>query len=138
MTLKEFFKSDRFAVMAGCELIEIRKGYARARMTVEERHLNGGNFCQGGALFTLADLAFAAAVNSHLILTVSTSSNITYFRSVPLGTTVYAEARELVDHYRMPYAEVRLTDEEDHLIAIFTSGGYRKQEFKLEGVDSPI
>ena len=135
MTLKEFFKGDRFAVLAGCELLEIREGYARACMTVEEHHLNGGNFCQGGALFTLADLAFAAAVNSHLVLTVSTSSNITYFRSVPLGSTVYAEALELVDHHRMPYAEVRITDEEGQLIALFTSGGYRRQDVRLTGVE---
>ena len=134
MTLKEFFKGDRFAVLAGCELIEIREGYARAKMTVEEHHLNGGNFCQGGAIFTLADLAFAAAVNSHLVLTVSTSSNISFFRSVPLGATIYAEAQELVDHHRMPYAEVRVTDEQQRLVAIFTSSGYRKQEQKLEGV----
>lgn len=137
MTLKEFFKRDRFAVLAGCELLEIREGYARARMTVEEHHLNGGDFCQGGAIFTLADLTFAAAVNSHLVLTVSTSSNITYFRSVPLGATVYAEARELVDHHRMPYAEVRITDEQGRLVAIFTSGGYRKSDMKLEGVLPP-
>ena len=137
MTLKEFFKRDRFAVLAGCELLEIREGYARARMTVEEHHLNGGDFCQGGAIFTLADLAFAAAVNSHLVLTVSTSSNITYFRSVSLGATVYAEARELVDHHRMPYAEVRITDEQGRLVAIFTSGGYRKSDMKLEGVQPP-
>ena len=135
MTLKEFFKGDRFAVLAGCELLEIREGYARACMTVEEHHLNGGNFCQGGALFTLADLAFAAAVTSHLVLTVSTSSNITYFRSVPLGSTVYAEALELVDHHRMPYAEVRITDEEGQLIALFTSGGYRRQDVRLTGVE---
>ncbi len=137
MTLKEFFKRDRFAVLAGCELLEIREGYARARMTVSEYHLNGGDFCQGGAIFTLADLAFAAAVNSHLVLTVSTSSNITFFRSVPLGATVYAEAQELVNHPRMPYAEVRITDEEGRLIAIFTSGGYRKQDRPIEGIEAP-
>ncbi len=127
MTLKDFFKGDRFAALAGAELVEISEGYARARLTVEEHHLNGGGFCQGGALFTLADLAFAAAVNSHRVLTVSTSSNITYFRSVPLGATVYAEATELVDHHRMPYAEVKITDEQNRLVAIFTSSGYRKQ-----------
>ena len=134
MTLKEFFKGDRFAALAGCELTEIRQGYARAQMTVTEEHLNGGNCCQGGAIFTLADLAFAAAVNSHLVLTVSTSSNISFFRSVPLGETIYAEAQELVDHHRMPYAEVRVTDAKGRLVAIFTSGGYRKQEQRLEGV----
>ena len=64
MTFKEFFKGDRFAVLAGCELLEVGNGTARARMLVTRDHLNGGGTCQGGALFTLADLAFAAAVNS--------------------------------------------------------------------------
>ena len=127
MTLKEFFKNDRFAVLAGCELVETGEGYARATMKVAEQHLNGGDVCQGGALFTLADLAFAAAVNSHRILTFSTTSNITFLRSVPLGATVTAEAREVADHKKMPFGEVRLTDDEGRLVAIFTSSGYRKQ-----------
>jgi acyl-CoA thioesterase len=111
--------------MAGAELLEVKEGYARARMKITPDHLNGGGVCQGGALFTLADLAFAAAVNSHLQLTFSTTSNITYLRSIAEGT-VYAEAVELVNHKRMPYAEVKVTDEHGELIAIFTSNGYRK------------
>lgn len=126
MTLKDFFKGDRFAALAGVELLEVGEGRARARMLVTHDHLNGGGWCQGGALFTLADLAFAAAVNSHLQLTVSTSSNITYFKSVGEGTVVFADAQETVNHHRMPYAEVRITDEQGDLIALFTSSGYRK------------
>ena len=38
MTLKEFFKGDRFAVLAGCELTEIREGYARATMHPHYEH----------------------------------------------------------------------------------------------------
>ena len=34
--------------------------HAIAEMTVTNEHLNGGNVCQGGALFTLADLAIGA------------------------------------------------------------------------------
>jgi len=124
--LKDFFLKDRFAVLAGAELMEIRVGYAKARMKVTESHLNGGDVCQGGALFTLADLAFAAAVNSHLTLTFSTSSQITFIRPVASGY-VYAEAVEIVNHKRMPFAEVRITDEEEQLVAVFTSSGYRKQ-----------
>ena len=138
MTLIEFFKNDRFAALAGCELLETGEGYARARMLVGEEHLNGGNVCQGGALFTLADLAFAAAVNSHWVLTFSTSSNITFIRSVPKGTFVYAEARELVNHKRLPFGEVRLTDDEGRLIAVFTSSGYRKQENSHAGSPAPL
>ena len=124
--LKDFFLKDRFAVLAGAELMEIRVGYAKARMKVTESHLNGGDVCQGGALFTLADLAFAAAANSHLTLTFSTSSQITFIRPVASGY-VYAEAVEIVNHKRMPFAEVRITDEEGQLVAVFTSSGYRKQ-----------
>ena len=72
--LLEFFKKDRFAANAGAELLEIKEGYGRARMLITPEHLNGGGVCQGGAIFTLADLAFAAAVNSHGVLTFSTSS----------------------------------------------------------------
>lgn len=134
MTLKEFFKRDRFAALAGIELLEVSEGHARARMLVTEHHLNGGDVCQGGALFTLADLAFAAAVNSHRVLTVSTSSNISYFRPVSKGY-VYAEAKELVNHRRMPYAEVKISDEQGQLVAVFTSSGYRREGVVLSDID---
>lgn len=130
MTLFDFFKNDRFAAMAGVELMEISEGYAKARMLITPEHLNGGGVCQGGALFTLADLAFAAAVNSHLVLTFSTTSNITIFRSVTEGY-VFAEANEIVNHPRLPYAEVKITDEKGQLIAIFTSSGYRKRDVPI-------
>ena len=130
MTLFEFFKNDRFASMAGVELMEISEGYAKARMLITPEHLNGGGVCQGGALFTLADLAFAAAVNIHLVLTFSTTSTITIFRSVVEGY-VFAEANEIVNHPRLPYAEVKITDEKGQLIAIFTSSGYRKRDVPI-------
>ena len=138
MTLKEFFKRDRFASLAGIELTEVSEGHSKARMLVKEEHLNGGDVCQGGALFTLADLAFAAAVNSHRVLTVSTSSNITFFRPVAKGSYVYAEATETVDHRRMPFAEVRLTDDEGRLVAVFTSSGYRKEGMVLSDVEEVL
>ena len=42
MTLLERLNAtDRFAKTNGIQLTEIREGYAKAEMTVEERHLNG-------------------------------------------------------------------------------------------------
>lgn len=77
-TLKEMLSADRFAAEAGVELLEISPGYAKARMKVTEKHLNAGGVCQGGALFTLADLAFAAVANSRGRLTLSLNANITF------------------------------------------------------------
>ena len=133
-TLKEFLKADRFATCAGVELLEIKPGYARACMEVTDRHLNGGGVCQGGALFTLADLAFAAVANSRSNLTLSLNANITFLRAVTKGY-VYAEAVEVFNHRKVPFVEVRLTDESGELVAMFTSSGYRKSdELKLDGL----
>ena len=99
---KEFFKADRFAAHAGVELLEVKPGYARARMLVSKEHFNAGGVCQGGALFTLADLAFAAVANSHDQLTLSINANITFLRSVKEGY-VYADAIEVFNHHRIPF-----------------------------------
>lgn len=123
---KEFFKADRFATHAGVELLEVKPGYARASMLVTKEHLNAGGVCQGGALFTLADLAFAAVANSHKLLTLSVTANITFLRSVKQGY-VYADAIEVFNHHRIPFIEVRLTDESGELVAVMTSSGYRKE-----------
>ena len=125
-TLKEMLSADRFAAEAGVELLEISPGYAKARMKVTEKHLNAGGVCQGGALFTLADLAFAAVANSRGRLTLSLNANITFLRPAKLGY-VYAEAVEVFNHHRIPFVEVKITDGQGELIAIFTSSGYRKE-----------
>lgn len=125
--LKEILGRDVFAARTGVELLEIRPGYARARMEVTPDHLNAGGVCQGGALFTLADLAFAAVANSHGQLTLSLAANITFLRPVSKGF-VEAEATEVFLHARVPFIEVRLTDSEGRLVAVMTSSGYRKKE----------
>ena len=64
MDIKELLnRTDRFAANAGCQITEVDEQHAVAVMTVTAEHLNGGNVCQGGALFTLADLAIAALMN---------------------------------------------------------------------------
>lgn len=131
--LKDFFVHDEFARQNGITIVEVREGYARTRVTLGPRHLNAGGGVQGGVLFTLADLAFAVATNSHGTLTVTTTANITFVRSAGVGAVITAEAQEVVDHRRLPFCEVRITDDEGQLLAVFTASGYRK-----EGVTLPF
>ena len=123
--MQDFLQGDKFALLAGVELLDVGNGYAKARMEVKPEHLNGGGVCQGGALFTLADLAFAAATNSHARLTFSIDSSIHFFRSVSEGM-LYAEAHEVFNHKRLANCEVRITTETGELIATFNGTGYRK------------
>lgn len=125
MTINEFLKGDAFALFAGVELLETGNGYARARMEIKPMHLNGGGVCQGGAIFTLADLAFAAATNSHARLTLSITSSINFFKAESNGY-LYAEAKEVFSHKRLANCEVGITNESGDLIATFNGTGYRK------------
>ena len=88
--------------------------------------LNGGGVCQGGAIFTLADLAFAAATNSHARLTLSINSSINFFKAENKGF-LYAEAKENFNHKRLANCEVLITNEAGELIASFNGTGYRKE-----------
>ncbi len=118
---------DQFALYIGGELVAVEQGRALARLTVEKRHLNGAGVCMGGVQYTLADWAFAAAVNSHEVLTMTTSAHMTYIASAREGDVLTAEAIEVADHPRMPFAEVRVTNQHGDIIAIYTASGYRKR-----------
>ena len=127
--LKDFFLNDEFARLNGIEIIDISEGYARTQVCIGPRHLNAGGSVQGGVLFTLADLAFAAATNSHGSLTVTSAANITFVRGAK-GGVITAEAHELVNHRHLPFCEVRVTDESGQLLAVFTASGYRLESEK--------
>ncbi len=125
MDILEFFKNDRFAEAAGAELVEVGEGYAVATMEVGPQHLNAGGVCQGGALFTLADLACAGACNSHGRLTLLTNASVNFFKAVSSGL-LRAEAREVYEHTRLCHYEVRVLDEAGELVALFNGNGYHK------------
>ena len=50
MTAQEFFKNDLFAENAGVVLLEVRKGYSKAKLEIKPEHLNAGARTQGGAI----------------------------------------------------------------------------------------
>jgi len=125
MTVKEFFKGDRYAAHSGIELLTVEPGYAKARMEIREMHLNTVNVVQGGAIFTLADYAFAAAVNAYGNLAMSVETSIRYFKGAEKGV-LFADAQIVHLHKRLATFEVRVTDERGELIALFTATAYRK------------
>ena len=89
MTLKDFLsQNDRFAANSGCLLKEVREGYARAELVVTSEHLNAGGVCQGGAYFTLADIALAAVMNSRGTLTFGIENNIVFLHSAASPTSM--------------------------------------------------
>jgi acyl-CoA thioesterase len=101
-------------------------------MTLSEHHLNGYGTVQGGAIFTLADFAFAAASNSHGNVAVAVNVSITFMKAARTGT-LWAEARELSKNFKLGSYTVEVKDDEGDLIALFQGLVYRKSE-KIPGV----
>ena len=125
MTLKDFLNSgDRFAAGCGARLVEIAPGTAVAVLEVTSAHLNAGGVCQGGAIFTLADLVFAALVNQRENLTFAINSTIYYHVSAREGDMLRAEGRFSCNHHRIPSVEVVVTNREGVRIATFTGQAY--------------
>ncbi len=123
--IKHMLEKDHFARENGMKIVEIRSGFARTEMTVEERHLNGVGILQGGALFTLADLAFAGASNSHGAAAVSCQADVTWFKAVSSGKLT-AVAEEVSRSNRLSTCIVRVSNEKDELVGLFKGVAYIK------------
>lgn len=129
MDLKRFLaEGDHFASEAGCKIESIEPGMAKVTMVVTEKHLNAGNVCQGGALFTLADLAMAAVMNCSGRLTFGIHNNIMFLKSALLGDKLTATATEVLDHHRIPCIQIEVRNQQDELICFVTGLGYRKDK----------
>ncbi len=125
--IKNFFKRDRFAESIGIELLTVSLGYAKAKIDIKPEHLNGFRAVQGGVLFTLADLAMAAASNANGQLAVSINASINYIKSA-YGTTIYAEAREVSSNPKLASYEVTISNDKNEVIATLQGLMYRKKE----------
>ncbi|MDQ1253289.1 MAG: acyl-CoA thioesterase [Euryarchaeota archaeon] len=124
--IKSFFKKDNFVANVGIELLEVSPGYAKAKLDVEERHLNALKTVQGGALFTLADIAFAAAINAHGSTAVVINANMSFVKAATKGTLI-AEAKETSIGPKIATYNVDITDDNGDIIAIYQGMGYRKK-----------
>jgi acyl-CoA thioesterase len=123
--LKQFLNDDKFALHAGIELLEVKSGAAKVRMEVKPFHINGVGLVHGGALFTLADFAFAAAANSHEEVAVAINASISYLKGVKAGT-LYAEAEEISNSRKISTYSIKITDTSGQLIAMFQGMAYKK------------
>jgi len=80
---------------------------------------------QGGAIFTLADLAFAAAVNACGRAAVSIQTSIWFHKGVGEGT-LFAEAKAIKTGRNVATFNVDVTTGDGQSIATFVATAYRK------------
>ncbi len=121
---------DPFARKLGARFEAIRPGYSRVTLTVEQDMVNFHGMTHGGLIFALADMAFAAAGNSHGQTAVALNANITFLKPSQPGDRLVAEAREI--QAEGPTALYEITVREaasEMLLACKQATVFRKKEW---------
>ncbi len=109
--------NDPACAWIGMELGEIAEGHAVMSLKVQKHHCNGHGMCHGGIIFSLADSAFAYACNSRNQSTVAQNNMITFIAPGQVGDVLTAIAREVSLTGRSGIYDVRVTNQNDTLIA---------------------
>jgi acyl-CoA thioesterase len=122
---KTMWDRDPASQALGMKLSEIRPGYALMTMPVREDMLNGHRTCHGGYIFMLADSAFAFACNSHNHNTVGAGCTIDYIAPGREGELLVAEATEQALAGKTGVYDVKVSNQDGRLIALFRGKSHR-------------
>jgi acyl-CoA thioesterase len=113
----EHIRADPWARALGIEYLDLRRGACRLRLRLQPHMVNFQGFPHGGVIFTLADVAFGAACNSHGEPAVALTVTIDYLAAVTADATLVAEAREVKQGRRAGFYEVRVATEDGRAVA---------------------
>ncbi len=117
---------EPFAQKFGLKLTALDEGYSRVEMTFTPDMENIFGLAHGGALFALIDEAFETASNSHGTMAVALNMNITYVSSPAPGSKLTAEAKEFSHTAKTANYDIKVFDEQGHLITSCQALVYRK------------
>ena len=123
---RAYFSEDRFATENGMTLDEVDAEHAVTSLTLSPRHRNAFGGVMGGAIFTLADFAFAALTNDRKRVTVAQQVSINYL-SPAKGGRLIATARYRKDGRSSCVVNVDVVDDTGRDIALFVGTGFKIQ-----------
>ncbi|MDE3251303.1 MAG: hydroxyphenylacetyl-CoA thioesterase PaaI [Bacteroidota bacterium] len=123
---------DLFSQWLGIELLEIKEGYSKIRMTVRKEMVNGFAIVHGGIAFSLADSAFAFACNNRNNLSVALDTSINFTKSVQVGDTLIAEAIEVHNGRSTGLYHITLFNQKEERVAFFKGTCFRKGKTLIE------
>ena len=121
---REYFSNDRFATENGMAIDELDAEHSVCSMTLSPRHRNAYGGVMGGAIFTLADFAFAALTNDRERITVAQQVSINYLSPVK-GSRLVATARYKKDGRNSCVVNVDVADDTGREIAQFVGTGFK-------------
>ena len=118
-------RTDYFRELLGIEVVEVKESYVKMRMKVTKQHLNFVGFTHGGAIFSLADCAFAEAVNTGEKVAVAVQVSINFLKPTVEGDLLTAEAVRVSEGKTFGLYSITIRKEEK-TVAVFTGLAYKQ------------
>ena len=92
--VRNHLEKDTLAASLGATLEVVEPGYSRVSLIVTDRMTNFHGTTHGGVIFSLSDIAFAAAGNAMGQTCVALNVNINFINVSNVGDHLVAEAKE--------------------------------------------
>ena len=121
---RRYFSDDRFATGNGMTLDELDAEHSLCSMALSDGCRNAYGGVMGGAIFTLADFAFAALTNDRERVTVAQQVSISYL-SAPKGARLFARAAYRKDGRSSCVVNVDVADDTGRDVAQFVGTGFK-------------
>lgn len=116
---------DAFSRLLGMEVLEASPGHAVVRMTVRDDMVNGFGTLHGGALFSLADSAFAFATNAGGTLSVAIDTTLSIPAASYPGDVLTATAESRSSTNRLEFVDVTVRRHDGSAVGYFRGTVYR-------------
>lgn len=123
--VNHMMKHDLFSQWLGIEVLEIKEGYSKIKMTIRAEMINGLGIIHGGVSFSMADSAFAFACNNRNVLSVALDTSINFLKPVHVNDVLTAEAKELHNGKSTGLYHINITNQHGHNVAVFKGTCYR-------------
>jgi acyl-CoA thioesterase len=108
------------------DIVNFQEGTASVSMNVKDNHVNAAGVCHGGVIFSLADVAFALACNSHGTLALALEMSISFLKAVQPGETITAVCCERHRGKSTGCYTIEVKDSQGKLIALLKATAFRK------------
>lgn len=114
--MKRLNSSSMYLQSNDMKVTEVREGYAKVEMIIDEQILNGHGFVHGGALFSLGDTAAGAASFATGRDSVTLSASINYIKP-GIGGKLIAIAQEISRGRTTGVYEIFIFNDEETLLS---------------------
>ena len=118
-------ENDLFSQWLGVEVLDIKEGYSKIKMTIRKEMINGFGIVHGGIAFSLADSAFAFACNNRNVLSVALDTSINFIKPVHVGDVLTAEVKELHNGKSTGLYHITISNQNNHTVALFKGTCFR-------------